>query len=310
MKKLILSLFWLLLYLSSFAQPYKPCLDGDYIKWSTIYGTYDLAEQSLEIMAHGDTIINEMLYKKIYMDDYIKFEYEETNGHWKDWIDISGLINREQYCIRESEDASKLYIYEVDSQKEYLILDMNLKVGDTFTVSEIWEYILYYRTMVVDSVYIKDGLKHIRFDLYCAPPGYFGYMTFIEGVGPNIGILPNFHSFPQIINCFQNQSFYYKNEDISLPCGYWGQGGGAIDNLFSDKDYSVYVSKNNIEIYSTVHISVQVSLSDLSGRTYYNQSFAAGKNILISRSSFPAGVYLLKIAAENKSQFQVIKIIL
>ncbi|GHT77149.1 hypothetical protein AGMMS50262_17420 [Bacteroidia bacterium] len=303
-------------------ETYKHCLDGERTKWSVIYEFLDYGESSKEFMAYGDTIINDISYRKIYAGEY--YEYDNTNIKWKDRMDHGSESEWEEYYIRETDDASKLYIYDADQQKEYLISDMNLTVGDKFPIPEIWEDFRNFMhiddTLEVNSVYIKDGLKYIQFDhswpayFYVPTPedsnfGYGYYITFIEGIGPNVGILccESWFPLPQVINCFQNQSIYYKNEYVSYPCGYF-RGDDAISNVFSDKDYSVEITENKIEIHS-IKEPAQIVLYDLLGKILYNQSFSAGQNIHISRDNFPQGVYLLKIYTKNGKQSQTVKII-
>ena len=317
MKKLIFILCFLLASYMTYGQKsYKPCLDEERTKWSIIGDLLDWGKSSFDLMAYRDTIINGLSYKRIYEEYNYELKFEDTNTIWKDRIDYTG--ESEKYFIRESEDASKLYVYNAYSQKEYLVSDMNLEVGDKFLVPELWRnywFLNYKDTLVVDSVYKQDGLKHIRFyqqEIFQAPIFPFDYSCptiFIEGIGPNIGIFSDFAApLMQVVNCFQNQSLYYKNESVPYPCGY-RDNPDAVNKVFSGKEYSVKVNENNIEVYSSVNEPFQVILFDLSGRVCYNQAFPAMHNGLIPRF-FSPGVYLLKIAAENKSQSQVLKIIL
>ena len=297
---------------------YRPCLDGERIRWSILGNKLWNGFSSYDLMAYGDTIINDISYKKLYYYS-TRIEFEKPN-EWKDRIDG---YDEYGFLIRESDDASKLYVYDPFRQKEYLVSDMNLEIGDKFTIPEIWKN--YYspfsnNTLLVDSVYVQDGLKHIRFD-HQEPVWWYSfiwyfkplYLTFIEGIGPNIGMFYECEDDVEsaLVNCFVNGSFYYKNLFVSYPCGYW-EGGGSIDHVFSGKEYSVQVNESHIEIYAVGagDDPIRAMLFDLSGRICYNRVYPAMETILIPRSSFSRGVYLLKIAGENKSRPQVIKIIL
>jgi hypothetical protein len=281
-------------------QEYKRCLDGEVIKWSLIYDIADRGLVSEEIIAYGDTTINGNVYK--YIKGYNFGDFEESNANWKNHIpDIShsGGI----YFIRESDDASRLYFLDNLRNKEYLISDLNLQVGDEFQEPDgnsFW---------TVDSVYTKNGLKHIRFD--CSLDFSFDLidkLTFIEGIGINLGPLV-VHS-GGLLNCFQNQSMFYKNESVPYPCGYEDRGFIGIETVFFNKDYSLLRKDEGIVIDFLSEESRQISICDISGRMHYSKDFSAAKEVLIPTGSFPKGIYLLKIFNKKNNRISINKIIL
>jgi hypothetical protein len=134
-------------------------------------------------------------------------------------------------------------------------------------------------------------------------------LTFIEGIGPNIGPFIIWSDLPPIMNCFQNRSLFYKNELISYPCGYKGQGG-AIQTVSSNDDYVFQLEDNQIKIHFSKAENRQISIYDVSGRLYYKQDFYSRKEINIPRTSFPKGIYWLKLHGRDKNQNYIHKIIL
>lgn len=83
-----------------------------------------------------DTIINELTYKTV------------KNQSGEPWF------------LRESEDKSKVFFYSPNiSDSEYIVLDMSLQMSDTFLIG-----INGNDTLLVDSVYIINNKKHIRFN--------------------------------------------------------------------------------------------------------------------------------------------------
>ncbi|GHT75892.1 hypothetical protein AGMMS50262_12620 [Bacteroidia bacterium] len=84
----------------------------------------------------------------------------------------------------------------------------------------------------------------------------------------------------------------------------------AIDPVFSSKDYSVRLTDNYIEIYSSVSEAIQLTLYDPLGKIHYDRFFPTEQSIQIPKSLFPQGVYLLTIATGDKKQLQTIKIVL
>jgi hypothetical protein len=235
MKIKILLIFLLLLSVNGInaQQQYKSCLDG-VARWSMLYEFPDFPPHSIEIFTYGDTIINEIAYKNI-REEYFS-DFEETDINWRNHIPVPDLsdFSRVNDYLRESDDASLLYILYSDNsvKTEYLISDLNLQEGDEFQYPEIWRGLALFGSATVDSVYIENGLKHIRFNETFLQPGKEGSteqaLTFIEGVGPNVGFFPL--QGWQTLNCFQNQSMFYKNESTFCPCGYW-RIGGAIETV-------------------------------------------------------------------------------
>jgi hypothetical protein len=312
MKKLLLLSACCLIMLTSPAQ-YKHCLDNGIIKWSVLTEVLDYGEFSDNWMAYGDTVINDKTYKHL---DRYDFVYSET----ADWqSDIPSVFPAGKF-IRESEDASQLYVMgdrHSTSNTEYLVFDLNLEVGDTFQVPEIWDiYMMNYRTEItVDSVYVQDGLKHVQFDCEIFPPDY--KLTFIEGIGPNIGFYSSEHwAYGELLNCFQNQSLFYKNAiqmgdgTIGFPCGYQTPLEEAVHVPATDQDYTIRTQKNTILIDFDTPSDIRLFIYDMEGKLYHAADFTAEKNIAVPVSSFPKGIYVLKIFNKIRNTINVNKIIL
>jgi hypothetical protein len=312
-------IFILLLLLSTkinAQQQYQSCLDGDIIKWSILTETYDWPQFSIEMTAYGDTAINGTAYKKIMAEELFNFDFEETNTNWRNYIpDLSNGYTH--YCVRESDDVSRLYVFDAFENKEDLIADLNLQVGDEFPVPKIWPSDIYREgSLTVDSVYIKNELKHVRFNytFWVRDLELLDYvehsLTFIEGIGPNIGLFNIWYgNFCPILNCFQNQSLFYKNELISYPCGYAGQGG-SIQTVFSNEEYTLKRERDFIEIDFLLEKDRQISIYDIRGRLYYKGNFFSGKELIIPTALFPKGIYLLKLYSKDNNQVNIHKIIL
>jgi len=323
MKKLFFILCSLPLYLSSFAQSYKPCLDGEIIRWSFLDSHIpDAGILSSEIVAYGDISFNNVIYKKLYLD--YSFEYndtidaEENNTNWKNHV--SQLYYEwENFFIRESEDASRLYLYNSYWDEEYLISDMNLQKGDKFQAKSP-----YHETVdfTVDTVYVENNLKHIRF-LYGS--GYYmcigdscfvgqDHLTFIESVGSTIWFTyPYFYTFG--LNCFQNQTTFYKNAEIlngiifaDFPCGS-SRNFSGINSVHED-NYQIFIQKDKIEILFASDMNVDISIYNVSGKLFYSRNNVFDKKIIIPLSSFSKGIYVLSIFNRKNYQMDSKKFIL
>lgn len=290
-------------------QQYKSCLDSSVIKWSFLdYHIVDAGAVSTELIASGDTLINGYIYKRMYIDTFDYFQAEETNINWQNYTPY--LYNQwEDFFIRESEDASKLYIFDSNENKEYLISDLNLQKGDVFQVVTIGDGLI---ETTVDSIYYKEDLKHILLKLNEDPYNYYR-ITFIEGVGPDIWYIYPYYDAGHL-NCFKNKSIFYKEGIISYfgsscPCGAWLSGAGVKTTSVVD-NYDITVTTDAIRIIPRIERSVQIFMYDIAGRLRYNADFSSQQQIVISAAGFSRELYLLKITDKESNKVDMYKIML
>jgi hypothetical protein len=281
---------------------------------------------SREIFAAGDTVISGITYRNM-KEDGSFYDLEETNTKWINHIPDLSISHEWEFSncyIRESNDASQLYILDTFQNKEYLISDLNLQKGDAFKIPEVYRDLIHIRedSVAVDSVYMKDGLKHVQLD-YTFGTWFSGIeesnkLTFIEGIGPNIGLISMSNiGIYQLVNCFQNQSQFYKSELmyghylyelLPCPCGYmeWN----AIQTISSNDDYVLQIEDNQIKIHFSTDKNSQVCIYDISGRLHYKRDSHSGEDVTVSTTPFPKGIYLLKVLSKNNNQINIHKIIL
>jgi len=317
MKKLFLFLGLSLIYAGiSAQQQYKPCLDDGIVRWSFLdYHIVDAGWVSTELAAYGDTLINNYVYKKMYyLEEFNRFDVSEDNEKWKNHQPVLSNDWPMRTYIRESEDASKLYIYDAVREKEHLISDMDLQEGDTL-VGYPFGHHGEVRDYVVVSVYIKNGLKHIRLISLTLLPVLYNSITFIESIGPDVWYLYPYmiwNNYEGFLNCFQNQSVFYKNEEVDkwgvvCPCGYMSLSYGIKDIVTSN--LTIVTKDEQIKILFSEKESVRVSLYNLSGQLWYNRQLSTNECV-IETVSFPKGMYLLKVFYIEKNKVSINKIII
>jgi len=306
MKKILLILI-LCITISSLAQPYKPCLDGEAVRWSFLgWPTSAPQIMSVEIVAFGDVLLNDILYKKLYCDFSFGGKVEENNI---DWINHEPQENLyyllDEFFIRESEDASKLYLYNSSWGEEYLMSDMNLQIGEDFHSNYD-----FFSNYFVDSIYYEYGLKHVRLLTNDHLPAV-DYLTFIESVGPiNWPCLPVMEYSSHIgLNCFINQTTFYKNNmNVNLwdfskcPCGWQSKYMGV--KPITDENYSVFIQKDKIEILCSSNRNTNISIFDMQGKLCYNKNNISENKLTISTSFLSKGIYILSVL--NKDNFKII----
>lgn len=209
--------------------------------------------------------------------------------------------------LREDTINGRLYgRYYIDNyEKEYLICDMSLSVGDTFVLRNghelEWDYYGDYEMLVDSITYISE--KKI---IYLKPN--FGLMTsinvtmrFMEGIGPIFGIRPH-HWYEQgggaVLLCLHKDEelFYMTHEDLGCY-----QNGGGINDYFqtSLNIYPNPASENiTLEFTTENEVSGTVIVRDIIGRVCKQVDINSKTNV-ISVSDLPQGVYILTFMDEN-----------
>ena len=313
--KLIYALLLSILCLSAYAESqYKSVLNNGMARWSILdYHEVDAGAISTEIVASGDTLINGFSYKKLFFGgiyiDYMNKSYDEINTIWQN--QVPQLLNYdiwENHFIRESDDFSKLYIYDAEKDKEYLISDISLEKGDVSLSIFYGHEALDGR---VDSVYIKDGLKHVR-TTYSISYSNLS-LTFIESVGPTEWFIYPYDYAPgSMLNCFQNGAVFYKSDEDVLnfcPCGYKSLWYENSIKTTETKSYNIITTSDGIELSFSKNEHIGLFLYDINGILHYEQNVFSS-HVIIPTLTFGKGIYLLKIYDRDKKQMNIEKIIL
>ena len=199
------SLLFLACVLASLAMPAQESYtdDFDYLPFVDAGKSWLVARSTL-----GQDAIDEVQY-------YIPLGLEEVNGDGKAYYKMNAFINNTTeagtYLIREED--RKVYLFDNDTQKEYLMFDYSLKAGDTYeTYSYEYHMMVKYKVLSVSDyeegpeifsyVYdeeTKNIIKHRRFlrkwvvqsdieKVHCLDP-----KVWIEGVGSLNGPFANLY---------------------------------------------------------------------------------------------------------------------
>lgn len=88
------------------------------------------------------------------------------------------------YFFREDLDSGKVWKITPECPQEVLVMDYNLKKGDTFDlVQRVGQ-----RPGLIDSVYIENGRKHFLSKGLGLPGTINEYLILMEGIGSNYGL--------------------------------------------------------------------------------------------------------------------------
>jgi len=311
MKTKLITTILIFVSISIWGQVYKSILANNTAKW-TIEVMPDWVRTQTWYSV-GQATVNAEQYTIIRSGDffwipYLRYRNPSTimidnDSVWMNTVLDSSKLTDERY-LRENGDNSKLYLYDLNAKIEYLIMDLNLSKGDTFYLpksSQIYfEYDGNDEKKIVDSVYYSNGLKHIQLNAIFrksipTPMPTIKKLTFIEGVGPNLGVFyvyggesvnPDFFC----LQCFQNKDRFYGNK----PCVY-DYNYTRTSDVMSELDCSVEQTKNAIVIKSKTLDNKIVSLYNIMGQCLYHKFIANTDQINLNTSNFHKGIYVILV---------------
>ena len=326
MKNLKHLLVWFVLLLSvnlKAQTQYMPILTDSIDKWFVIQypDCYDCLWASFDIFTYGDTVINGNSYKKLYRFIYGNYSHHPvksfTDSIWEnDTTNFQVASQIDNVFFRQNETASKLYAYNSDSIKEYLISDLDLQLGDNYQLGKI--------SATVSDVSYENGRKIINliFDdnYYEFRLGYEN-LTFTEGIGTNMWstiyfpppLLSVSFSYAANVLCFKNENQFFHAENPSFfnhfECGWIDSGGGGTEEITNDP-YLILVSKNNVEVLLGTNIAkTNVKLLSTNGICVYENNFFNTNKLTIPIYNLPNNVYILQVLDVNSRKTNTYKFI-
>lgn len=276
--------------LLSFGQEsYKSFIHPEVTKW--LYYSPQDGCMIEEVDAYGDTIINQMTYKKLWDIYFVpQAPFINVNQQWRDYSQFIGLTN---FFIRQNNDSSKLYLLDGINNVEYLIADMNLKVGDEFIFPILG-------SDTVESIIYENGLKRILFKNFNAA---WDNLTFIESIGINRNFfqLMTYGGYPTILICYSN-SLYFFNTQVC----------GCTDTKIDEKDADTYKIKklsDYIDISFDRMAQRTWEIFDIYGRAIQKSSSVNQQSIQIPITELKSGIYFLRIFNLDNNEYKSLKII-
>ena len=304
MKKMLLLIFSLLLCFSSFAQPYQSIFGKEKTE-------FDIA---IPITVY-DPNPNQL--------GPVRTALFKTTS--KDTITTDGFCYHffndiENGYLREDTMTGKIYRYLPDFEKEFLICDMTLSVGDTFQLPVFfdhdpsWNYFYHEQgyNAVVKQIDTIGGRKIIEFYNITGTYSFFYnedihqgggptlrelniYLKFIEGIGPIYGpfgpangYMSNEMMLGAILCVYRDDSLYYMTSEL-LGCNQYYVKIDEIEPL-AIKIYPnpvndlIRIEIDDSKVGGKLFILNSVGIVVYHG--YFNQNF-----IELNLSHLPAGFY-------------------
>lgn len=273
---------WYSLY--SYAWPYPPYV------W---YYTYQYETE-------GDTIINQLCYTKLY-NGIVGSGYRFYDGAYR--IDY---------------ESERVYYVDPMYGTESLLYDFNLVPGDTISI--INGGIEACKMICLDTAsMIINGVPHYSLFMYAFSDFDECYTIWVKGIGSLSMPLETDifcgHSFE---TAFDLTCFYYKGEEI-----YKWEGNPYFEGCIGNNvginedvlDFSYNIFPNPItDVSKILCISCFPSLYDYSiysmnGMELKSQSQVALDEIIIYRSNFLSGMYLMRVYSHREHKYYSMKFI-
>lgn len=259
---------------------YTVIIDGDYNNTFTI--------------CSKDTItINDNMYYFV-EPRYVEDEYGYTTFWYAEEI----------IYFREEQENGRLFMYIKNDyvEKEILLCDMSLDVGDTFT--------LYYfpYEIEVENVRYEDGRKIIEFGNFYEGELSIDNLMFIEGIFPMI--LPDFYTdtFSELICQHKDNELIYivssNIEDCVLPTYL------SVNKVYDNGEGititpTVFSNNETISIETDYEIK-NVKMIDMLGReskVSVNQINYSSCQISLNEKC-TSGIYLIIVETKNKIYYE------
>lgn len=281
MKKTLLTIALLMLVVSvhgqdtTAAQGFKSFFGQESTEWYGWIEVYDWG--STEVMScNHDTLIDDVSYKVINFIGNSPFDF----------------------LLREDTVTGKLWCRYIDEDEDHLIVDLSLAIGDTLKIKNLlhtsWGDSTLY--VVADTTYTDLGLEISLRDIRT------GFNTrFIEGVGCS--------------NLFEYSRYnFYSTVGSDLLCCFH-DGAQIYHEGYQDSCYKEWVGLDETDPNHTVEVYPNpcqdwitiggddikaVSIMDMTGIVLYS---GICSHDCISVSFLPSGIYLLRIDANDSSQY-------
>ena len=279
---------------------------------SLLVGSFCLHAQYESFFGKNNWSYNIAYYETCYTDEYdptllgpcvftSTFSFSKENTTLTDstcyYVGNTGDI-----FLREDTADGKLYAYYSSFGQEFLLCDMSLNPGDTFSLNLPYEYgngIVFNSQMLVDSVTIIGGKKSVHLSLLSGDvfnhffhQEYNINLRFIEGVGPMYGV---YYLMPDpmvgMLLCV------HKDDTLSFMTH---ENLGCTQNCSSVKDYPssfIEIRPNPASEHLSItfdqdHVEGFVFLRDVTGRIVCSNHIN-GNPVFLPIHNIPKGLYLI-----------------
>jgi hypothetical protein len=301
MKKIVFTIVYLLLMISSRAQQYHPLVDTGII-WSQQGGEADWNDQSItdlggeNFVLDGDTDIQGLHYLLLKFRGTYYVQYKDgfppfaSGFNLNDSLHLIGALR---------EDSSKriwirMFVTGLTSlaaNVDTILYDFNLQATDTFHLSLMNAIVSF-----TDSIQLLNGAwrKQIHFN----SDANWATQTWIEGIGSDGGLLANYtipFEFTTRLACYRkNNELLYENifdrwyisvdcDSMNILLGIQNAGGSSPAlEIFPNPAYD-FITLN---LSSSNWSPAEINFKDVSGRSLFSAELNSHQPVQIPIDKF------------------------
>lgn len=283
---------------------------------SVVFSLQLLNAQTSYMPVFGDTTRYYYAARSNDWEGFLYMEFKSTSDSTVVPIGLGGYGSNYDHLVVNNSNSKIWGINPYNpyqTKRRFLLMDLDMNVNDQYIDGGEFVH-------TVDSVYWKDGRKHIRFEKHYAPFSIIkennniridsAVFEFIEGVGNTIcfinwGISTEPHAgydgTPWLRSQYKNGTLAYGLPEWS---GYWDYKGETdVKNV--EQISTMYISpfpvitNLNLEIPESANLkNAKLSIYDIDGKQQCLLSPTEHK-ITLDVSQFSSGIYLLKISSND-----------
>jgi len=268
-------------------QPYHPLVQEGKV-WSDVFvegPIWNYQFTTAKTTLYGDTIINGVSYKKIYVSrkEYPKFP--------QDWV-LKGFIREdENKRVWEKKNATTV---------ETLLYDFSLQIGDTVPAEIGFQE---FPPIIVENITYKtmnNGAERKVLHLSSLCYGSPNHKEFwIEGIGSSLGVLEPITGeliggFTRLLCLHENEELIFNDNPWFGKCYLDNLGINAFDkqiNIFPNPANNVIFIENtdNLDFYS-------ISILNIQGQTVREYDVTSTQ---LDVSDITSGIYFIKFSTSR-----------
>lgn len=271
----------------SIGQNYTP-FDFDNGLWEEEYYNMQHERSRYNYYTNGDTIINNLTYKKLYKTGRYTITYGISGIPWNNFSTDFGFI-------REDNNKRIYHINPSNGGVEELLYDFNIALGDTIAIPPIRNMYDSATVIAVDSVFICSSMRK-RYRLDPVGTQLLGILYWIEGVGGSHGLIPRY-------NWFESGVIYtcYSDSTCVNPCVRF-LSTRTIDETQFSKLATIYPnpsSETSIIQFNNGATKTSIQVINNIGQIVLEQETQDQETIL-NLSSWSTGIYYIKLEYDQQ----------
>lgn len=236
-----------------------------------------------------DTIINDSLYTNITKRNLCEYWPDRNTGE-RNYVQD---IDRNEYLIGAIREINqRLYFYNYNTQKEILLYNYDIEIGDTIYFNSN------NHTIILEE--LTPHMGHRKYKVLNKNAFFYPHetSTLIEGIGSSYGLFGSYEGGLNSLVCFR-----FKNEDIYGECEYCE--GFVTSVRFNDIKNSTTIKPNPVAsilyIENDLKSIEMVEILSINGASQLKFERVKSNELHFDVSQLKSGIYIAKIMFVDQS---------